>query len=122
MTTSSPQTASASASQKLVAWGYRYDGPVSVGGTVSLETVHPPASTTTPNVKLAAPTEERDRRVAELEALSDTRNLRRFELRDQKERTEAEEAELKQLNELYDTRMRELAAFEAAVFRISRTS
>jgi Skp family chaperone for outer membrane proteins len=65
--------------------------------------------------QVAAPTEERARRLKELESLSDQRELRRFELRKKDERTEAEESELKELDDLYDKRMAELQALQADV-------
>ncbi len=65
--------------------------------------------------QVAAPTEARDERLAELEKLSDTRERERFELRRKVDCTEQEEARLKQLDALYDRRMEELAALEADV-------
>ena len=63
--------------------------------------------------QMAAPTESRDKRLAELEGLSDQRERRLFELRKKTERTAAEKAEYQQLNELYEKRMGEAAALQA---------
>jgi outer membrane protein len=67
--------------------------------------------------QVAAPTEARSQRLAELEGLSDQRERRRFELRKQQERTESEEAELKELDQLYDRRTEQIAALQADVHR-----
>jgi outer membrane protein len=67
--------------------------------------------------QVAAPTEERSQRLEQLAGLSDQRERRRFDLRKQEERTEVEEAELKELDALYDKRMEELAALQADVLK-----
>ena len=61
----------------------------------------------------AAPTEERDKRLAELAQSSDNRERKLFELRQMKERTPEQEEEYQELNALYEKRMRELAALQA---------
>ncbi len=62
---------------------------------------------------MGAPTEDRDKRLAELADMSDSRERRLLELRQSKERTPAEEEEYKQLTALYDERMAEMAALQA---------
>ena len=64
---------------------------------------------------MGAPTEERDKRLAELAGLSDKRENRLLELRQNKERTPGEEEEFRQLTALYDQRMGELAALQASL-------
>ncbi len=61
---------------------------------------------------MGAPTEERDKRLAELSDLSDQRERRLLALRQQGERTPAEEEEYQQLKTVYDKRMGELAALQ----------
>jgi Skp family chaperone for outer membrane proteins len=62
---------------------------------------------------MAAPTDERDTRLAQLEESSDNRERRLFELRQMKERTPEQEQEYQKLNTLYERRMRELSALQA---------
>jgi len=64
---------------------------------------------------MGAPTEERDKRLAELAGLSDKRENRLLELRQNKERTPGEEEEFRQLTGLYDQRMGELAALQTSL-------
>ncbi len=64
---------------------------------------------------MGAPTEERDKRLAELAGLSDKRENRLLELRQNKERTPGEEQEFRQLTALYDQRMGELAALQSSL-------
>jgi Skp family chaperone for outer membrane proteins len=64
---------------------------------------------------MGAPTEERDKRLAELAGLSDKRENRLLELRQNKERTPGEEEEFRQLTALYDQRMGELAALQTSL-------
>lgn len=66
-------------------------------------------------VDMAAPTAERDKRLAELAELSDTREQRLLALRQQKERDAAAEEEYQRLRAMYDARMNELAALQAGI-------
>jgi Skp family chaperone for outer membrane proteins len=64
-------------------------------------------------VEMGAPTDARDRRIAELERLSDERSRRRLALREKKDLTPEEEAERAQLEEIYNKRMDELVALQS---------
>jgi Skp family chaperone for outer membrane proteins len=66
-------------------------------------------------LQVAAPTEARDQRLGELEGLSDKRERLRFELQKKEDRTEEEDAQLNDLDELYDRRMEELSALQADI-------
>ncbi len=61
---------------------------------------------------VAAPTEQRDKRMKELEELSNQRERRLFTLREKKDRTPDEETEFQQLNAIYEKRMSELAKLQ----------
>lgn len=61
---------------------------------------------------VAAPTEQRDKRLKELEDLSNQRERRLFTLREKKDRSAEEEAEFQQLNSIYEKRMSELAQLQ----------
>jgi len=62
---------------------------------------------------MAAPTENRDKRLAELEALSNQREKRLMELRKKEAPTAEEAAELKELTARYEARMADLATLQA---------
>jgi len=61
----------------------------------------------------AAPTDANKKRIQELEALSGTREQRLLELRQKKERTAEEEAEVTQWGGLYEKNMMEMASLQA---------
>lgn len=64
---------------------------------------------------MGAPTQENTTRLAELAGLSDKRENRLLELRQNKARTAGEEEEYRQLTAVYDRRMGELAALQASL-------
>ena len=62
---------------------------------------------------MGAPTDANKARLQELEKLSDSREQRLADLRQKTARSAEEEAEFKQWNALYETRMAELASLQA---------
>jgi len=61
----------------------------------------------------AAPTEAREKRLSELEQLSDQREQQLTQLRQNKQRTPQQEEEYKRLNDLYEKRTNDLATLQA---------
>jgi Skp family chaperone for outer membrane proteins len=65
--------------------------------------------------QMGAPTEDRDKRLAELAGFSDQRERRLRELEQMKERTPGDEEEHQKLKALYDKRIEELNALKASI-------
>ena len=66
-------------------------------------------------LQMGAPTDEREARLAELEALSDQRERRLVELDQMPARSPEQEQDYQAIKELYDKRVAELAALQASI-------